>query len=101
MTAWSGSSPGLPATRHGAVLHENSPVTGIERLNGHAHRLTTPKGSITARQVLLATGTSAVGPLSYFRRRIVPVGAFIIVTEPLSTERLDSLVPNRRNATDT
>ena len=31
----------------------------------------------------------------------MPVGAFIIVTEPLSTERLDSLVPNRRNATDT
>jgi glycine/D-amino acid oxidase-like deaminating enzyme len=89
------------ATRHGAAIHEYSPVTGIERLNGHAHRLSTPKGSMTAKQVLLATGTSAVGPLSYFRRRIVPVGAFIIVTEPLSTERLDSLVPNRRNATDT
>ena len=48
----------------------------MKRLTGHAHRLSTPPGSITARQVLLATGTSAVGPLCCFRRRIVPVGAF-------------------------
>ncbi|MFC6761760.1 NAD(P)/FAD-dependent oxidoreductase [Sulfitobacter porphyrae] len=89
------------AARHGAHLHENSPVTGIRRLNGQAHRLTTPRGSVNARQVLLATGTSAVGPLSWFRRRIVPVGAFLIVTEPLSREQLDALVPGRRNATDT
>lgn len=89
------------AARHGAHLHESSPVTGIRRLNGQAHRLTTPRGSVNARQVLLATGTSAVGPLSWFRRRIVPVGAFLIVTEPLSREQLDALVPGRRNATDT
>jgi glycine/D-amino acid oxidase-like deaminating enzyme len=89
------------ATRHGAKLHENTPVIGMKRLTGHAHRLSTPSGSITARQVLLATGTSAVGPLSYFRRRIVPVGAFLIVTEPLPVARLDSLLPHRRNATDT
>lgn len=89
------------AARHGVRLHEDSPVTGMKRLNGHAHRLSTPSGDVTARQVLLATGTSAVGPLSYFRRRIVPVGAFLIVTEPLSQVRLDSLLPHRRNATDT
>lgn len=89
------------AARHRATIHDYSPVTGITRLSGYAHRLTTPGGSVTAKQVLLATGTSAVGPLSYYRRRIVPVGAFLIVTEPLSTERLDTLVPNRRNCTDT
>jgi len=89
------------AARHGVRLHEDSPVTGMKRLNGHAHRLSTPSGDVTARQVLLATGTSAVGPLSYFRRRIVPVGAFLIVTEPLSQARLDNLLPHRRNATDT
>lgn len=89
------------AARHGARVYDNSPVTGIKRLNGQAHRLTTPRGSVNAGQVLLATGTSAVGPLSWFRRRIVPVGAFLIVTEPLSKDQLDALVPGRRNATDT
>ena len=89
------------ASRHGVRLYENSPVTGMMRLDGHAHRLSTPSGDVTAKQVLLATGTSAVGPLSYYRRRIVPVGAFLIVTEPLPTAQLDTLLPHRRNATDT
>ncbi len=89
------------AARHGARLHDNCPVNGIKRLNGQTHRLTTPRGSVSAKQVLLATGTSAIGPLSWFRRRIVPVGAFLIVTEPLSKDQLDALVPGRRNATDT
>ena len=31
----------------------------------------------------------------------MPVGAFLIVTEPLSKDQLDALVPGRRNATDT
>lgn len=89
------------AARHGATIHEGAPVLGLKRLNGHAHALTTPKGSLRARQVLLATGTSAVGPLAYYRRRIVPVGAFLIVTEPLPLELLDRLLPRRRNVVDT
>ena len=89
------------AVRHGARIHEQAPVTALKRLSGRSHRLSTPQGSIVARQVLLATGTSSVGPLAYYRRRIVPVGAFIIVTEPLPLEQLDSLLPRRRNAADT
>ena len=89
------------AVRHGARIHEQAPVMALKRLNGHSHRLSTPRGSIVARQVLLATGTSSVGPLAYYRRRIVPVGAFIIVTEPLPLGQLDSLLPRRRNAADT
>lgn len=89
------------AARHGATIHEGAPVLGLKRLNGHAHALTTPKGTLRARQVLLATGTSAVGPLAYYRRRIVPVGAFLIVTEPLPLELLDRLLPRRRNVVDT
>jgi glycine/D-amino acid oxidase-like deaminating enzyme len=41
-------------------------VTGIRRVSGQAHELQTPTGSVRARQVLLATGTSAVGPLGSF-----------------------------------
>lgn len=65
------------------------------------HQVKTPRGEVRAKQVLLATGTSSVGPLAWFRRRIVPVGAFIIVTEPLSIEVLDRLLPRRRMTTDT
>jgi len=89
------------AARHGALIHENNPVTGIRRLSGQGHELRTPAGSVRARQVLLASGTSAVGPLGWFRRRMVPVGAFIIATEPLPVALLDELTPRRRNTTDT
>ncbi|MHB8815473.1 MAG: NAD(P)/FAD-dependent oxidoreductase [Steroidobacteraceae bacterium] len=89
------------ALSQGARIYEQAPVTALKRLQGHSHRVSTPRGSIVARQVLLATGTSSVGPLAYYRRRIVPVGAFVIVTEPLPLQQLDSLLPRRRNATDT
>ena len=89
------------AARRGALIYENNPVMGLRRLTGQAHEVRTPNGSVRARQVLLATGTSAVGPLGWFRRRIVPVGAFIIVTEPLPVELLDRLTPRRRMTTDT
>lgn len=89
------------AARRGVRIYEQAPVLGLSRQTGTVHQVKTPRGEVRAKQVLLATGTSAVGPLSWFRRRIVPVGAFIIVTEPLSAELLDRLVPSRRMYTDT
>jgi glycine/D-amino acid oxidase-like deaminating enzyme len=89
------------AARRGAKIYQDNPVLAIKRLDGQVHELTTPRGNIRANQVLLATGTSRVGPLGWFRRRIVPVGAYIIVTEPLPSALLDQLTPHRRNTTDT
>jgi glycine/D-amino acid oxidase-like deaminating enzyme len=89
------------AARAGARIFEDAPVTALNRLQGHAHRVTTPRGSIEAAQVLVATGPSREGPFAWFRRRIVPVGSFIVVTEPLSAAQLDSIMPTRRTATTT
>ena len=89
------------AARRGARIHEHTQVTGIRPLPGGGHEITTPHGRIQAGQVLLASGISRVGPLGWVRRRIVPVGAFIIATEPLSPEQLDRLTPRRRMVVDT
>ncbi len=89
------------AARHGARIYQHNPLIGMRRTAGHVHELTTPHGTVRANQVLLATGTSASGPLGWMRRRIVPVGAFLIATEPLSVALLDRLTPRRRNTTDT
>ncbi len=88
------------AARRGVQIHERTPVTGIRQVQG-GHEVTTPRGRIVASQVLLASGISQVGPLGWIRRRVVPVGAFIIVTEPLPTDLLDQLIPRRRMYTDT
>lgn len=87
--------------RRGGKVYEHNPLIKMHRVSGTSHELTTPHGTVTASQVLLATGTSAHGPLGWFRRRIVPVGAYLIATEPLPVELLDRLTPRRRNTVDT
>jgi glycine/D-amino acid oxidase-like deaminating enzyme len=89
------------ANRHGAIIHENAAVTNIERLGDGRHSVTTSRGTVESRQVLIATGASQHGPFGYFRRRIVPVGSFIIATEPLSHNLANAIMPTRRTATTT
>lgn len=89
------------AARAGAAIHERAAVTGLERLSGQAHRVVTTRGTVEAKQVLLATGASRQGPFSWLRRRIVPVGSFIIATAPLSDNLAASIMPARRTATTT
>ncbi|RJG08405.1 NAD(P)/FAD-dependent oxidoreductase [Massilia cavernae] len=84
------------AVRAGAAVFENAAVGAIDRIKG-GFRISCDRGTIEAGQVFLATGNSSRGPFSYFRRRLVSVGSFIIVTEPLEKEVLDRLVPTRRN----
>lgn len=87
------------AKRHGARLFENALVTRFVKLPGGRWAVETLRGTLTAKQVLLATGASMKGPLFYFRRRIIPVGSFIIATGPLSEAEVQSIMPMRRNAT--
>jgi glycine/D-amino acid oxidase-like deaminating enzyme len=89
------------AARRGVEFHERTPMTGLRPAAGGGHQIDTPNGRLHAKQVLLASGTSHTGPLGWIRRRIVPVGAFLIVTEPLPAATLDRLMPRRRMATDT
>jgi glycine/D-amino acid oxidase-like deaminating enzyme len=87
------------AHRRGARIFENAALSGLARLPAEGHEVTTTRGTVRAKQVLLATGTSMTGPFSFFRRRIIPVGSFIITTEPLRKAALDDIMPTRRNAT--
>jgi glycine/D-amino acid oxidase-like deaminating enzyme len=69
----------------------------IARLGeGKRHRLTTARGTVTADQVLLATGAYTPETFSYFRRRIIPVGSFIIATRPLTAAEATSVMPGNR-----
>lgn len=92
------------AARRGALIYDHTPVERLQRLRGQAHRVHTPRGTIDADQVLVATGATrhgAFSSFSFWRRRIVPIGSFIIVTEPLDASVVQSLVPQRRTYTTT
>ncbi|PDT04385.1 FAD-dependent oxidoreductase [Rhizobium chutanense] len=87
------------ARRHGAAIWERNPVTAREPLpNGW--RLTTPTGSLTARQVILATDAYTPSPFNYFRRRLVPIASFIIATRPLTPQEAAATIPGHRNFTN-
>ena len=85
------------AARHGARIFESAEVARLEQLSGQAYRVHSSRGKVEAKQVLLACGGCGTGPFAYFRRRLVPVGSFIIVTETLPQALLDVIVPGRRN----
>src|ERR1700730_2659924 len=85
------------ASRSGARIYESAAVTALERISPDAYRITCARGTVEATQVLLATGTTSVGPFGWFRRRMAPVGSFIVVTEPLERALLDRLLPTRRS----
>lgn len=90
------------ATRHGAAIHAHTPVLKLERKSGHVHRLHTPRGVVEADQVLVATGTTrhgGYGSFGWWRRRLIPVGSFIVATEPLGADTLARLLPQRRTYT--
>ncbi|BDB29795.1 FAD-binding oxidoreductase (plasmid) [Cupriavidus sp. P-10] len=88
------------AARHGSAIHFNTPVERLTRVgNGHSYRVHTPRGTVQADQVLLATGASrhgSYGSFGWLRRRIVPIGSFIIATAPLGKERAQALLAGQR-----
>lgn len=90
---------GEAAERAGVTIHERAPVLKLTKL-GSGHELKTPRGSIQADQVLLATGAYTRRPFGWHQVRIAPVGSFIIATEPLDASVCDDLLPTRRVASD-
>jgi len=83
------------AARHGGVIFENAGVTGRTMTNGK-HTLVTSRGTVTANTVFVATGAYTSGPFQYFKRRIVPVGSFLIATRPLSDAEVKAVMPGNR-----
>lgn len=88
------------AAGYGTSIHEQCRVLELVRRNGNRHDVRTDIGTIRADQVVVAT-SGYTGPVTpWLRRRIVPIGSFIVVTEPLDEAVVDELLPHRRVASD-
>lgn len=83
------------ADRHGAQIYENSPVMAVEK-DLHGHRVEASTGTVTAKNVLLATGAYTTKAFGWFRRRIIPVGSFLIATRPLTSDEIAATLPGNR-----
>jgi glycine/D-amino acid oxidase-like deaminating enzyme len=86
------------ATNRGAVLVENARVEAIESRPA-GFDVTTERGTITAGSVIMATnGYTPAGLVRGLRRHVVPVGSYMIATEPLDELTAERLLPKRRVA---
>ncbi len=89
----------------GTRVVANVKVQNIRKLPGKTWRpmfqIQTNNGVIRAADVVIATSGYS-GELSvWHRRRIIPVGSYVIATERLPLELLNSLIPNHRTVIDT
>lgn len=82
---------------HGVAIYQHSPVIKLDKTGEQQWQVQTPTQLITSKAVLVATGGSGPGPFSWFRRRIVPVGSFAIVTEPLNDMLCHEIFPGNRS----
>ena len=88
------------ARGRGAHLYEHTPATAIERWHRGGFTVSTPRGRIRTGNILLATNGYSDTIVPAVRRRVIPIGSYIIATEPLSAEQAHSAIPNRRMLID-
>jgi len=88
------------AVSAGAEIHERTRATGCRRA-GDGFRVVTTKGNVEVADVLSAANAYADGFLPQLRRRVLPVGSFIVATEPLPAEVARAVLPGRRMCFDT
>ncbi|HXR00795.1 MAG TPA: FAD-binding oxidoreductase [Pseudomonas sp.] len=84
------------ALRHGARIYQGAAVQDW-KANNAGYQVNTVKGSIQTRQILLATGACQHGGPGWYRRRIVPVGSFVVATEVLPQALIDQLFSQQRS----
>jgi glycine/D-amino acid oxidase-like deaminating enzyme len=87
----------------GAEIHEHAAATAIEPLGGTqaGFRVTTVRGTIVAGRVLVATNGYTDGLVPWLGRRILPIGSYIIATEPLEPDVAAEVSPHGRMFFDT
>jgi glycine/D-amino acid oxidase-like deaminating enzyme len=84
----------------GADVHHHTPATRIER-RGSRFRVHTTRGAIDAGDVLVAANGYVDGVCPSLRRRVLPIGSFIIATERLPPELACAVMPGARMCFDT
>jgi glycine/D-amino acid oxidase-like deaminating enzyme len=79
----------------GAGIHPGTRALQIQR-NGTGFQVGTTRGPVQTGTVLVASNGYIDSAIPELQRKIIPIGSFIIATEPLSDELAKELIPHRR-----
>ena len=92
----------VAAERAGAQIFEHTPVLRLEAAPAATgmSRLYTARGVVSARHVALCGNAYLQGTAPAIRPRIMPVGTYIIATEPLGEAVATELIRNDMAVTD-
>ena len=84
----------------GAAVVGHCAALSIEK-SGNGFRVQTGKGTVQARDVIVATNGYTGNLVPWIQRRVIPIGSYIIATEELPETLVDELFPTDRVASDT
>jgi gamma-glutamylputrescine oxidase len=82
----------------GVTIHEDTPMTTWEA--GDPATIVTPRGRIKASHVVLAGNAYLWEKERRLGSNIMPVGTYIVATEPLGEDRAAKLIPNNEAVAD-
>jgi glycine/D-amino acid oxidase-like deaminating enzyme len=87
------------AQRAGAALHDHTRVLKIDSQTTNGARkfsLQTSRGTLAAREVFLASGAYTTNATPALRKKVIPIGSYIIATEILPESLALELSPRNR-----
>ncbi|MBV8167127.1 MAG: FAD-binding oxidoreductase [Alphaproteobacteria bacterium] len=88
------------AAAAGANIFVRSPATALNE-DGDGWRIDTPRGSLRARALVLATNAYTTGILPDVAHTLVPVRSWQVATQPLGDNVRKSVIPGRQAVSDT
>jgi glycine/D-amino acid oxidase-like deaminating enzyme len=94
---------GIAAMRSGARICEHARLQNIQResrAGAPGFRLNSSRGSFWARNVLVGTSGYTGGATPALRKKIIPIGSFIVTTEVLPEALARELSPRNRQIYD-
>jgi gamma-glutamylputrescine oxidase len=87
------------AQQAGVVIHEQTPLLDYTRTGSGVH-LRTAQGELRCRQLVLAGNAGLGATVPELARRILPIGTYMIATEPLGEDRASQLIANNAAVSD-
>ncbi|MDE2759602.1 MAG: FAD-binding oxidoreductase [Paracoccaceae bacterium] len=88
------------ALEQGVIIQGDTPVEELH-YNAGVHTVKTPRGSVKAQDVLMATNGYTPSNFGDLSKRIFPIPSFIIVTETLGENRVRDLFPGLKMIVET
>ena len=84
----------------GAGVFGRCRVARFEK-QGVRFRVETGRGPILAHDVVVATNGYTKGLTPWLQRRVIPIGSYMIATDPIPRALMDRLIPKNRIVSDT